>query len=621
MSKQTLRRTGLQFPDLLRHVIAAWLIAVTLEFLLLPKDLHSLAGLKGLAQMSLPRVLCITAIGALLLCLAQHFVHIRTLERWVMVGTFAGLTAAVLGAAYSPAFSVVCFAMLFGFILYALYGWNGSPLPSVKEKSGSRIYMWITMGMALVFFLFVSIWTVSRVNSFCTPTYDFGIFSQMFYNMKESGLPITTVERDGPLSHFHVHMSPIYYLLLPFYMLIPTPGTLQVLQAAVVASSVIPLWLIGKEHGLNGLQRTLLCAVLLLYPAFSGGTSYDIHENCFLAPLLLWLLYGIDRRSSLITAIAAVLTLTVKEDAAVHVGIAAVYLIVRTLLHHRRLDIKSLITGIVLLAVSLGWFFAVTGFLAQSGDGVMTYRYDNFIYDGSSSLVTVIKAVIMSPMKAFYKCVDAEKLKFISLTMLPLMGLPFLTRRFERYILLIPYILVNLMSDYQYQHDIFFQYTFGSTACLVYLAAVNLADLKVNWKRLAALAAAVTVSAICFCNTVVPKAMYYPELCVQYGAFYDTVRDTLDKIPGDASVSATTFYTTYLSQREDLYDIRYSSTKHILETEYVAVSVTAESCLKKYATMGENNGFENFVKLLKRNGYTLFAELPGTLVIYQKTAD
>ena len=74
------------------------------------------------------------------------------------------------------------------------------------------------------------------------PTFDFGIFSQMFHQMRTTGLPVTTVERDGPLSHFAVHVSPIYYLLLPFYCIYPKPVTLQVLQAAVLASAVIPLW-------------------------------------------------------------------------------------------------------------------------------------------------------------------------------------------------------------------------------------------------------------------------------------------------------------------------------------------------------------------------------------------
>lgn len=42
---------------------------------------------------------------------------------------------------------------------------------------------------------------------------------------------MTTCERDRVLSHFAVHVSPIYYLFLPFYALFPSPVTLEVLQA------------------------------------------------------------------------------------------------------------------------------------------------------------------------------------------------------------------------------------------------------------------------------------------------------------------------------------------------------------------------------------------------------
>jgi hypothetical protein len=77
-----------------------------------------------------------------------------------------------------------------------------------------------------------------------TSCYDMGIFSQMFYYMREYGSVLTTCERDGLLSHFAVHFSPIYYSLLPFYCLFPTPATLLVCQAVLVGSGVIPLVLI-----------------------------------------------------------------------------------------------------------------------------------------------------------------------------------------------------------------------------------------------------------------------------------------------------------------------------------------------------------------------------------------
>ena len=618
MSKQkTLIRSQFTIPSLLRHVILSWLLAVVIEYFILPSELRDLSILDGLAQMSFVRVIGITCGITVLLTAISFFIKTKKIERWCIVAAFAVLAIAALRVSFTWAFLAVCILVLAILAVFGIYGWNKTPEPAIEPKKAHKAYIWITVGLSAAFFLFVSAWTVGRVYSFSSPTFDFGIFSQMFYNMKESGLPMTTVERDGLLSHFAVHVSPVYYLMLPFYWLVPTPATLQVLQAAVITSAVIPLWKIGKHHGLTGGQRMLVCVVLLLFPAYSGGTSYDIHENCFLTPLILWLLYGIDRKNTAITAIAAVLTLMVKEDAAVYVAVVALWLIVKTVLRFKKLDVQNLITGIVLLAISLGWFFLVTGYLAKSGDGVMTYRYNNFMYDGSSSLITVIKSVILNPMKAVYECVDAEKLYFIAMTLLPLLGLPLLTRRYERYILLIPYILVNLMSDYQYQHDIFFQYTFGSNAFLVYLTVVNLADLKINWQRIFALVAATIMSAACFGIVVVPKAMNYPAQAIQYYDYYQNIRDTLDTIPDSASVTATTFYTTHLSQRKVLYDVRYCSQEHLLETEYVVLKLSADSDFKKYATDG-NNGYENLINLLKDNGYELCGTLQNVLSIYRK---
>jgi len=604
-------------PDMVRSILLGWLLAVVLEYLFLPAGVRNLAGLESLKQMSLPRVLVLTAVFSTAFIALSLYFRAGEIGRWCILGGFCILAFAAIEACNIETFTVLCLMVIGLFVCFAMRGWNGAEEEKREIKKAHWGYLLGTAGLAVVFFFLVSLWTVARVESMSTPSYDFGIFSQMFHYMKTTCLPLTTLERDGLLSHFAVHVSPIYYLMLPFYCLFPKPETLQVLQAAVMASAVIPLWLIGKEKGMSGLPRMLLCAVLLLMPAFAGGVSYDLHENCFLTPLILWLFYGIEKKNIPITAVSAVLTLTVKEDAAVYVAVIGLYLLVKTVLRGKKADKQNLITGISLLGVSLVWFFAVTGYLASSGDGVMTYRYNNFIYDGSGSLMTVIKAVLMNPMKALYECVDAEKLSFINLTLLPVLCLPFFTRRYERYILLIPYVLVNLMSDYQYQHDIFFQYTFGSNAFLIYLTAVNIADLKLDWKKVATLGATAAVALAFFTANVIPKGQQYQELASTYKPYYDSVRTALDIIPEDASVATTTFYTTYLSQRDVLYDIRYCSREHLLETEFVALKPSATADYKKYATSGQNNGYENVVGLLEGKGYKL-VEKTSAVVIYQK---
>lgn len=507
--------------DVIRRLLLAWLLAGALQYS--GNAFRSLETLDSLAAMSFPGLLAGMAVGFAALTLLGRYFTTEAAERWGILLCFGWQVVLALCASFTVPFLVACLGLV---AILAVYARKGAATPRGQTSSpavrGALGAKGLTALFVALFLTFVCILTICRVLTFSSPTYDFGIFSQMFYNMRATGLPYTTCERDGLLSHFAVHVSPIYYLLLPFYALFPSPVTLQVLQALVLASAVIPLWLICRRHGLPPLACALLCGLLLFYPAYAGGTSYDLHENKFLTTLLLWLLYCIDAKKLWGVALSGLLTLTVKEDAPVYVAVVALYLLLRALCGRREERRWGLWTGAGLLVVSLLYFLAVTTWLAKVGDGVMTYRYGNFMYDGSDSLLTVVKAVLLSPLKAVFECADGEKVSFFLYTMLPLLFLPFLTRRYERLVLLIPYLLVNLMSDYQYQHSVFFQYTYGSTACLFYLTAVNLADLRLGkrWAPAAAGSLALAASLVCFSMTIGPQAGDYLERYKENRAYY-----------------------------------------------------------------------------------------------------
>lgn len=615
-------------PVIIRHFILAWLVAGAVMYLRLSKEQRKLDGVEGLQEMSFLQMLIVMSAVFCGLCLLSfcNKLHTEKLERYGILTVFVMIAIPALRASFSVSF--LCAVVLVGVILfvYAVCGWREDFEESRKPHPfhrpwKSKIAILVTGGFALLFFGFVSIWTVFRVFTYSAPTFDFGIFSQMFYQMKTTGLPYTTIERDGLLSHFHVHVSPVYYLMLPFYCLYPAPVILQILQGAVLTSAVIPAWKLAQKHGCTSFSAVLFCLMLFLYPAYSGGASYDLHENAFLTPLLLWLFYAIDCEKVWRCIIFAVLTLMVKEDAAVYVAVIALWLLLRSLLCkniHRRYGI---VMGTLLFFGAVLWFLCVTQYLVHYGDGVMTYRYHNFIYDNSSSLITVIKAVFLLPIKVVYECAEQEKLRFLALTMLPLCGMPLITRKYERFLLLIPYVLVNLMSDYRYQHDIFFQYTYGSTACLFYLTMINYADFVSKAKNIflkyLPLLINVVISGVCFGIFVVPKAVGYPTRYWNQKEYFTEIGSMLQMIPGDASVTATTFYTVSLSNRDVLYDVHYSSTEHLLSTEYVVLGIHDTSSYARYATT-DGNGYENLVKLLEINEYQLFAELEDIMVIYWK---
>jgi len=599
--------------SVIRRLLLGWLIAACLEYIMLPRAAKTLVGTAALGMMSISRMFLVTAlITGMLLLLSRYFDTLK-IERWGVAAAFALLATLTLIDSFRWAYLGGCVFVMGVLLVYVIKGWNSGKERRLKRKGSARDGLWLTAALTCVFFLLVGAWGAGRVWSFTSPTYDFGIFSQMFYSMRTSGTPITTLERETRMSHFYVHVSPIYYLMLPFYCVVPYPVTLQILQAAVLASSVIPLWKLGTHFGLPGWQKMFLCLVLMLYPAFAGGTGYDLHENCFLTPLLLWLFYGIEKKKTARIVLVTLLILAVKEDAAVYAASVALWIAVKGLLRRNRWEV---VTGAGLFGVSVIWFAAVTAFLARVGDGVMSYRYENFIYDGSSSLLTVVKAALLCPMKVLYECLDEEKLYYIAFTLLPLFGIPFMTRRFERYILLIPYVLVNLMSDYQYQHSLYFQYSFGSTACLIYLTALNLSDMKDSFQRLVMLIAAAAVSLACFSVTVLPTAIHYPVKSLRYRECYQQIEKILYAIPEDAAVTASCYYTTALSGRDTLYDTNYAKWEQVLSTEYVVLS--ADDKCTAYEQGEEGSGNRKLRALLQENGYVPVAEISDTLTVFHR---
>ncbi len=604
------------WSHVIRRSILSWLIGALVEYILLVRGGMELFDKESFGLMSPVRV-AITICGffCILMVLGRKY-KTEAWERWGIALVCSALCIVGIRSSGEGAFLGVCILCIGILVIYGAKGWDYSMECISPGEKTKKHTLWILTLLALLFLGFVSLWTVARVYSFKTPTYDFGIFSQMFYYMKETGLPLTTLERDGLLSHFAVHVSPIYYLLLPVYALVPHPATLQILQGVVITSAVIPLWLLGKHYGFNGVQGIFLCGILFLLPSFSGGVGYDIHENCFLTPLILWLFYGIEKKKMGFTILFAFLVLCVKEDGAVYVAVIGLWLFVRSLLSQGLRKERSM--ALCVLVLSLVWFYGVTTYLNRWGDGVMSGRYENFMNEERGSLLRVVCNALLHPMKILYECSEREKLRYLALTMAPLLGLPLITRRYERYILLIPYILVNLMSDYTYQHEIFFQYSFGTTGFLMYLLLINLSDMKNRKGITAVLSASVLLCGVCFALVVVPKGVTYPSIWIEEKEISREIRQALTTVPEEATVTATTFYTTELSQRRYLYDIAYTSPEQVLESEYVVLDPRYEHVCKKYRSPGKTNGLENLIAILKREGYEEVISIEGTLWIFKK---
>ena len=121
-------------------------------------------------------------------------------------------------------------------------------------------------------------------------------------------------------------------------------------------------------------------------------------------------------------------------------------------------------------------------------------------------------------------------------------------------------------------------------------------------------AAAALLAGVCFCGNILPLSENYVNRYFDYRAVWQETDAVLDRIPDDASVTATTFLVVPLSRRAVLYDLRYCSQEHLLSTDYVVVETTDSGSLKPYAVDG-GDGLEGLTALLRAAGY---AQLPDT---------
>lgn len=502
-------------------------------------------------------------------------------------------TSSLLYLGFASMFSTnqyYCIALLFPAALSCIYSVRRFQRQKNIIEPVKNFTVIFSVCVALLSTSVIALIGVSRYLSFATPNFDFGIFAQMYYYLKTELIPMTTCEREKLLSHFAVHLSPVYYLLLPVYFVFDSPLTLQIAQAVILGSSLIPLYLLMRHFKLSNKVIALMMVAFAFYPAVTGGTMYDFHENCFLLPFILWLLYFAEKEKHIPMYIFMVLTFSVKEDAPIYIAFIALYFI---------LSGRKKLHGITMFLSSIIYFvFAVT-ILKNFGEGAMTGRFDNFITDQNLGLADVIITIFKNPAYFISQCISEEKLLFILFMLLPLAFLPILSRKWSQFILAGPLVLINLMSDYPYQHSIYFQYVYGTLAVFFYLAILNLADNPKSMRKYLAPISAV-FSVIIFAFSISPKLTYVNRLDVNRED-YVKIRAALDTIEEDASVLSTTFYVPYLSQRKEIYEIEYC----VKDTDYVVIDT-------RYASADSNREKIDMTK------YELILEEENLVEIYSK---
>lgn len=251
----------------------------------------------------------------------------------------------------------------------------GRPEAEPSRKAANAIPWWVWTLAGGLFFVYtlLSLRTHARLHSH---SFDLAIFEQAVRSYAEGRLPVSEVK--GP--DFPVlgdHFSPVLAVLAPLYLLFPSPRTLLVAQAALVAASVLPLTLWARRTlGDAAAVVTGLCYGLSW--GIANAIGFDFHEWAFAVPLLACSLAALGSGRLRAAACWALPLVLVKEDLGLTVAVIGGLIAWRGGRGGRRLGIALAVTGAAwtLLAVTV-----VLPALSPSG----SYFYASFLGGGADA--------------------------------------------------------------------------------------------------------------------------------------------------------------------------------------------------------------------------------------------
>ena len=513
------------------------------------------------------------------------------MSRFVFVVILIGFISATLLRDTDP-WTQIGFCSLTLFVVWMLR----EPLIELyttKISSKLRLTPGFVILLSVFLFSLISVVGILRYLTFRSADFDLGLFSQIFESMRKTGHQLSTIERDQLMSHFGVHVSPLFYLILPIYALFPTPITLQVVQALFVAISLWPLYLLCRHYRLPDKLTSTVLILYTLYPALSSSCFNDFHENCALPFFLFFLIWAFEKERTLYIILFTILTFSIKEDAVILVGCLAFYHI---------LEKRHQLKAVILLSASILYFGITLIILNHYGNGMLGYM-TNFTMNEKNGLAQVLTAIVLNPGYSLLQCFNlSDKIFYLAFLLLPL-GSMLLTKHYHRYILLTPFFLMNLMPYHSAVYTLGFQYHFGVSIFLFYLLIMNLSEQDSGKLKTWALLS-LTAVLLLFIPTSMKTVMKVGIDFISESSTNAQITEVLDSIPKGVSVNASPKLVPYFYQYDEIYPIT-----SLLETDYVIFDrrpdmvMYEDEILEKYYSEGYEQLIliENVIEVYRRS--------------------
>jgi uncharacterized membrane protein len=400
----------------------------------------------------------------------------------------------------------------------------------------------------------------------------------------ETGLDLSLADQAvWNYSHFHApfssilgkdilgdHFSPLVAILTPLYWIWSDPRMLLIAQSALVAASIVPVFLFASERLGRGAAYAVALAYAIYWPT-QVGVAYDFHEVAF-APLLiaLTILYT-ERRQWPAMWISVVLLLCVKEDMSLLVLFLGIYLLTR----------GEWRNGLALILVGAVWYELAVSVVIPALSGGAGYAHWAYGELGKN-----LPQALLALLKAPWRLVTIAVTPFTKVETMAALFTPFLFLAFgsRLMILAIPLLAERfLASDPQFWQT-HFQYSVPIAPVIAMAAIDSLAKLRaVLPARLRGTALKTCAAAIIAINVVlsfhVISATALTRLVDGYAtetpSYVAGAAEAIAHVPANAPLVTMPLALPHASERSN---IQLLTLRTAVLVHYMAVDVADPGC-------------------------------------------
>ena len=517
----------------------------------------------------------------------------------------AGLTrfTSVSMAAFASLFSrVILIVSELIFIMLAWF-WHRT-----KSKHVSALTHWIEhhkhetilIVLFLIYSLYFSTISFLRFDNFYTGKFDLGNMVQTVWNTANGRVfEMTNPNGTEIVSRLAFHADFLLILLTPFYWVWPSAKVLLLIQTLVVGAGAFFVYFIARDVLKNKHAALLFGFVYLINPSVQRSNLYDFHAVTLATTFLLATYYFFRKKQYVYFSIFAVLAAISKEQVWLIIALFGALVFIA---HKKRL----LGAGIFLSSAGMFYFFVSYAIPHSLGSQHFALSYYSDFGDGPLS---IIKTIILSPDKIISVVLQESRLDYLRQLFAPLGYLSVFAPLFL--IFAGPDFLINLLSNNDQLHQIYYQYTATITPFL-FLAAIYGVNFLKRYLSFKLIMTYLCIVSLCSAYQLSPlPGSLNPNLdmITQPVADREFIEASLARIPQSVSVAASNNAGSHLSERQKIYILPLGIDKADVIVLLLNNSEPPDSLKAEEAILQ---------KLKKDKNYELVEE-KGSFFIFKKT--